>query len=400
MNKLLTTAILSISMITVMASAAVSPALGSIAKAFPEAGFTLIKTILTLPALFIIPFSLLSSVLVRKYGNKRVLSVGIIIYIIGGIGPVFVNSVYELLFFRAVLGAGCGLIMPISQALIAFNYEGKLKARITAYSGAASYFMGVIASFVVAPLSAFNWHYSFYIYTVAIAVLVLNIIALPDERPVKKHAAAQHMFAKRVWGFIGIMFLINAAFYAVPTNVALFMREASIGAAHSAGVVISAFMIAGFAAGVTLPRLQQAVKKHTVLLGVLVMALGYICLSLSYSLLPVIAGSALVGFSFGVLFPSVLGMINTSATGSSLMLALSLSSCAQFLGQFLSPYMLSGVKAAFGMSYLRHDFIILAFALSISVVLMLAYGKREKLYRIFRSYSEKRTIALDLSSGK
>lgn len=376
MNKLLVTAILSVSMITVMASAAVSPALGSIAAAFSGVNITLVRTVLTLPALFIIPFSLISGVLVRRYGNKKVLTAGIIIYVLGGIGPVFTNSFYTLLFWRAVLGIGCGLIIPVSQALIAVNFQGSLKARITAYSGAASYLMGVIASFIVAPVSAINWHYGFFIYFIAVGVLILNIAALPGDAPVKTNVAPARKFPKKVWLFIAAMFFVNIAFYAVPTNVALFMNEQAIGTNGSAGAVISAFMVAGFFAGIMLPFLQKIFKNHIFGFGVLLMALGYFILSLSSSVLFVAFGAGLVGFSFGVLFPSLLIKINTAATGAALVTALSYSGCAQFLGQFASPYLLQLFKNMLNVNSLQGDFIILALILLIVCGALFMHGAK------------------------
>lgn len=380
MSKLLPFAILSISMITVMASAAVSPAMANIGQAFPNESLNMIKALLTLPALFIIPFSLLSSVLVRHFGNKKVLYCGILIYIVGGVGPAFVNSFYGVLAFRALLGCGCGLIMPVSQALIAINYEGKLKEKITAYSGAASYFMGVIASFVVAPVSAVNWRYSFYIYFVAVIVLLLNFIALPPDIPSKMHVAPQHMFSKKVWKYIGAMFIINVAFYIVPTNVALFMKEYSIGTKASPGAVISVFMIAGFFAGVLLPYLQKIFKNNIFVFAVFVMAAGYFLLSGSMSVFTVAAGAACVGFSFGILFPAILMRINSAATGSSLMMALSFSACAQFLGQFLSPYILYFAKTLLNVHALEYDFKILFIFLSLALLLLFFYSNKKTLF--------------------
>lgn len=351
-----------------MASAAVSPALANISNAFPNASTNLIKTVLTLPSLFIIPFSLISGHLVHRFGNKKVLIMGIIIYIIGGVAPVFADTIFQLLIFRALLGCGCGLIMPISQTLIAINYEGLLKTRVTGYSGAASYLMGVIASFVVAPVSSIDWHYSFYIYLIAIAVLILNIFSLPNDKP--EHAEKKQVskkFPSRIWWTIAGMMLINIAFYAVPANVALFMKEQHIGVAQSAGTVISAFMIAGFIAGIVLSYIHRHLKRYTVLFGMAVMAGGYIILSVAGSLIPVIAGSAFVGFSFGVLFPSLLILITNTCSSNSCVLALSFSSCAQFLGQFLSPYILQLIKNIFGMQPLRDDFVILSVCLSFAV---------------------------------
>jgi len=368
MNKKLTFAILSISMITVMASAAVSPALANISRAFPEVGIGMIKTVLTLPSLFIIPFSIISGHLVHRFGNKHILITGILIYIIGGIAPVFADSIAELLVWRAILGCGCGLIMPISQTLIAINFEGTLKAKITGYSGAASYLMGVIASFVVAPLSAVNWHYSFYIYLVAVLVLILNIVLLPADKPNHvEQKVTSKKFPVSVWWIIVGMLLVNIAFYAVPANVALFMKEQQIGQIQSAGTVISAFMISGFIAGLILSYIRKLFKTYTVFSGIAFMALGYSFLSIAYSLTSVVIGSALVGFSFGVLFPSLLILITGKCSGPGCILALSFTSCAQFLGQFLSPYALQLIKNLFGIRSLRGDFIILAVALSVTL---------------------------------
>jgi len=369
-NKSLTTAILSISMITVMASAAVSPALANISNAFPDASISLIKTVLTLPSLFIIPFSLLSGHLVHRFGNKKVLIFGIIIYLIGGIAPAYADTIPQLLFFRAVLGCGCGLIMPISQTLIAVNYEGTLKTKITGYSGAASYLMGVIASFVVAPVSSIDWHYSFYIYAIALVVLILNIAILPNDKPTHmENESKSKKFPSIVWWTILGMLLVNIAFYAVPANVALFMKEQNIGIAQSAGTVISVFMISGFIAGVLLSQIQRCLKKYTVLFGIFVMAFGYIILSFSHGLFFVIAGSGFVGFSFGILFPSLIILITNKCSSNSCVLALSFTSCAQFLGQFLSPYVLQFIKFVFGFASLRADFAILAVVLTSAFII-------------------------------
>lgn len=369
-NKSVTIAILSISAITVMASAAVSPALANIGRAFPDAGTNLIKTVLTLPSLFIIPFSLISGKLVYRFGNKRVLIVGILIYIFGGVAPVSAGSINELLFYRAVLGCGCGLIMPISQSLIALNYKGTLKTRITGYSGAASYLMGVIASFVVAPVSSIDWHYSFYIYLIAVIVLVLNIVLLPGDKPKSEEMSSLNKrISGRVWWIIAGVFVANVAFYAVPANVALFMKEQQIGEPQSAGTVISVFMIAGFIAGLTLSRIQRYTRTYVIVFGTGIMASGYILLSLAYDLLPVITGSGLVGFAFGILFPSFMILITNRCSGHVCVYALSFAGCAQFSGQFVSPYLLQLIKNIMHLPSLRSDFTILAVSLSVATVI-------------------------------
>src|SRR5699024_1423311 len=97
---------------------AISPALGLIAKAFPDASPTMIKLILTAPSIIIIPFSFLSSYLTSKMTKRTIILIGLIIYLIGGVEPQFVYSVDMLRRLRLLLGAVVALVMPVSMSMI------------------------------------------------------------------------------------------------------------------------------------------------------------------------------------------------------------------------------------------------------------------------------------------
>ena len=76
MNKrMLAPTIISIAMATVMAGAAISPAVGLIASNFPDADPILIKLILTAPSLIIIPFSFISSYLTTKISKRAIVMI-------------------------------------------------------------------------------------------------------------------------------------------------------------------------------------------------------------------------------------------------------------------------------------------------------------------------------------
>ena len=70
-NLKLQMAVLSISMITILGSTAVSPALAGIKSAFPMYSDSTIQLILTIPPLFIIPSCCLCGYLARKWGKRR-----------------------------------------------------------------------------------------------------------------------------------------------------------------------------------------------------------------------------------------------------------------------------------------------------------------------------------------
>lgn len=107
-NNKLKAAVLSISMITILGSTAVSPALAGIKTAFPMYSDFMIQLILTIPPLFIIPSCFLCNILTGKWGKKHVLILGIVLYLIGGIGAGLMPGFYMVLAARALLGVACG----------------------------------------------------------------------------------------------------------------------------------------------------------------------------------------------------------------------------------------------------------------------------------------------------
>lgn len=371
MKKLLKLSVLSISMITVMAGAAVSPALGNIINAFPDASTNIIRMILTIPALFIIIFSLLSGKLTSLLSKKQILIIGILIYIIGGIGPIFVNSLTLVIVFRAILGIGCGLIMPISQSLIADYFIGDERTKITGYSSAASNLMGIISSIVVGTLSSINWKYGFYIYLIALIVLILNIIALPKKQGERKDKTKGHL-NKKVYFLAVNMCLITIAFYSVPTNIALYMRTEHIGNSSSAGLAIAVFTFGGFIAGIILSCVAKKLKEFTVSMGIGIMFMGYVVLLYSHSIFTVLVSVMLVGFSFSTIYPLIFLKTSSISDEKSSSVAISIVSSSMFLGQFLSPIVLQCVGSILlNNNSIRLSFKVLSISLGIALLISL-----------------------------
>ncbi|NFF67078.1 MFS transporter [Clostridium sporogenes] len=381
MKKLLKVSILSISMITVMAGAAVSPALGNIRNAFPNAGTNLIKMILTVPALFIIVFSLLSGKLSSLLSKKQILITGILIYIIGGIGPIFVNSLTLVLVFRAILGIGCGLIMPISQSLIADFFVGEERTKITGYSSAASNLMGIISSIVVGTLSSISWKYGFYIYLIALVVLILNVIALPKQESERKDKIKGHLNKKVYFLAVG-MCLITIAFYAVPTNIALFMGKEHIGNSSSAGLAIAVFTFGGFISGIILSSITKILGKFTISVGIGMMLLGYVVLLYSNNIFMILISVASVGFGFSIIYPLIFlktGIISDEKSSS---IAISIVSSSMFLGQFLSPIVLQCIGDILNNTSIRLNFKILSICLGVYLIISLIVQFKLKINKI------------------
>ena len=392
-DKKLQAAVLSISMITILGSTAVSPALAGIKTAFPMYSDETIQLILTIPPLFIIPSCFLCGMLAERWGKKRVLIFGIVLYLLGGVGAGLMPGFYSMLIARGLLGIACGLITPMAQALISSNFEGETRTRLTSYSSSASYFMGIIASFTVARLAAFNWRFAFLIYLIAFMVLILNIKYLPDDRGTQQALGLKtkaYPANLKAYGVIVCMMLVNVAFYTFSTSIALFMKSEHIGNDTTSGYTVAVFMAAGFAMGFLVPQIRRILQSFTVSLGCVMMGSGYIGLALSDRLLCIAAASALIGASYSIFYSSVFLKIGELSRddGENTKLV-TFTTAGMFFGQTVSVYLLQGAEALFGLYGYRFRFFFLAAGLFLAAGVCILWVVRQYCTHHMRQGCEK-----------
>jgi MFS family permease len=380
MNKLLVkSSILSISLLTVMASAAISPALAKIFQAFPGVDPTLIKLVLTLPSLLIIPFSLLCGWLVKRMPKKYILLVGLVIYFAAGVGGAFAQTVTQLLIIRAIFGMGVGLIIPLSTSLIADFYEGIERTKVMGYSGSVSHLGGVIFLLVSGWLACISWRLAFAVYGLSLLILLMILLWLPEPQVTKSAGLVKSklplaVYICAVWGA-----LMMIAFYAAPTNLAMFIDLEKIGRPGIAGYLLSAMTIVGVVSGIFLSQLMRRVGVYCASVAILSMAVGYGLLGVTASLTGVIISMLCIGFSSGVLMPLLLLEVAKNAPNTARAFAMAVVSVGVYLGQFLSPVALKIVSNLFGKgNVFRQQFNFLSFGLGVATVVALAMAIKNR----------------------
>lgn len=224
-NLLVKISILSISLLTVMASAAISPALAKIRQAFPGTDITLIKLVLTLPSLLIIPFSLLGGWLASRMKKKTILLIGLVIYFLGGVGGGLAKSITQLLIIRGIFGIGVGLIIPLSISLIADFYEKQERAKMMGLSGSVSHFGGVVFLLLSGWLACINWRYAFGVYGLSALIMFTVFFWLPEPPAKQVTGPVKVKLPWQIYWCAVIGALMMVAFYAAPTNLAMFIEN-------------------------------------------------------------------------------------------------------------------------------------------------------------------------------
>ncbi len=347
MKKRLLYTILSISLLTVMAGAAIAPALGVISAHFAGRNPLLIQLIVSLPALFIILTNLVFPWLCRLIKTRTLALTGLALYVLSGAGAFFVDNIWVLLAFRALMGVSVGMIMPLSTGLLAYYFPPEEQARLMGLSAAMNQMGGVVATFLAGVLAGISWNYSFLVYLLGLIAIILVAAFLPNER-LSGRGGVSLSLLKRFHPSVVGMFLVMILFFIYPTNFALTASEtlSEMGVTLTmVGLDVVAFLV-GLCFGFLMKRFA-AQMKYIAPLG---FAAGYLCLAVGDSLVWLLLGSAFIGIANGIGVPYLNTIGSVKAGKEAATTVMPLLSAALYLGQFLSPLIVSPAATATGTS--------------------------------------------------
>ncbi len=344
MGKLKAT-ILSLSVVTVMAGAAVGPALGVIGQYFSETDPLLIKFIITLPSLCIILTSFIFNAVVKRFSSRKIAMTGMVLYIAGGVGAAFANGIFILLGFRVVLGIGVGLIMPLSTGLLGYYFDRSEQSRLMGYSVAMNNLGGIIATVLSGILAAIRWQYTFATYLLGFVVLALVMLFLPRAELSRKGKALGMDTLRVILPYVSAMFLTMVAFFIVPSSFSMIASGAGLAPTSAVGWIMAIQNFIAFVSGMLMSRIIKKAGKAARFLTSGAMVLGFLGLSFTGSILLTVLGLIGVGFSMGTVVPTLNAQIALRVEKDQITSAMAVMSGMLYLGQFLSPILIGGIQS-------------------------------------------------------
>ena len=226
-------AILSLSLLTVMAGAAVAPALGTLQEHFADSDSTTVQLIISMPALFIFLSSFIFPKLCERLGSKTIVLIGLVFYVAGGCMAGIADNIAVVLVFRAIVGCGVGLIMPMSTGLLTYYYPPEKLDGLMGLSSAMNQMGGAVATFIAGLLATVSWRAVFLVYLMGLISLVPVILFLPNDRvtgnrsgrkikPEAEEGRRQKKSAlKEYFIYVAAMFILMSAFFIYPSNYAI-----------------------------------------------------------------------------------------------------------------------------------------------------------------------------------
>ncbi|ULE33886.1 MFS transporter [Mycobacterium sp. IDR2000157661] len=136
-------------------------------------GYTLVLACLLLPA----------GALGDRYGRREALMLGLAIFGLASVAPVFLDSPVQIILARTVAGIGAAFIMPATLSLLTASFpKSERNKPVGIWAGVAS--SGAIVGFMGTGvlLQFFSWRSIFYAFAVASVVLFVLSLTIRTSR--------------------------------------------------------------------------------------------------------------------------------------------------------------------------------------------------------------------------
>ncbi len=204
--------------LSVMAALFVAPIAPKIGEAFGPTGLYspqdlgwYIGWIITVPALCVALFSIPAGWLGDRIGRRKMLIWSMLLYVVVGILPYFLNDLRLILWSRIAVGIVEAMLMTLSTTLIGDFFKGESRDRwLAAQTGTASTF-AIFAILIAGYIGRNDWHNVFLLYLVPLVFLALVVAFTwePEESEYLTNKDRQGRWSDIPWGLMSVICLIT-----------------------------------------------------------------------------------------------------------------------------------------------------------------------------------------------
>ncbi len=323
--------------------------LGMIYNTYPGQD-ALVMTIATLPGIIAMIGGFAAAALLVKLGNKTVVILSLGLMIAGGMICRFLgdNGIYFAIIGSAMTGFAAGGIPAANYSALAAVAPANLKDKVFGWSDALCQGGLIVAGFLAGLFaSRGDWTKSFNLYYIAIVVLVLVIIAYPNNtNAAEAKAAAEEAPAEKtkipgsIIGLIVIKFMTALFYMGLSLFISdLVINELAIGSAALVGSITSlASVVATISAVIVFAWLKFFKKTSTMVAGVFLGAMMLI-VSLSKSMPVIFACALIMQIGMNTQHSSYGTVLANATKGKAVGVAAGIFSGATFIGEALGGYL-------------------------------------------------------------
>lgn len=348
-KKIIKIAVLSVFFVQ-MGIGTITPAIASIAAAFPEVAFTTLLLVSTLPTLVSVPATIISGRLAgSKLNYKTLLVIGMIMFILGGVAPYFTQNFTLILLLRVIFGLGLGIVSPLGAALIIAFFDGQERAEMMGLSNVIANIGGILFQLLGGMLASKYWGYSFLAHGLGIITFILILmLPEPEKAPEPPAGQAAPKMPGTVWMYTISMLVLMMLNYPLLVNMSSVIETYGMGDASDSAMVLTMFTVGGMVAGAIFAKLFGVFKSKVMAVGLSLMTLAMVCLYFGNSIAFMYAGSTLSGIGFSMIMPTIMMQIGAVVPPAQVSTASGMIVAGMNVGGFVSAYFFAAVSGIFG----------------------------------------------------
>ena len=301
---------------------AVAPLLGDLNAVFPHASDLAIQMLNVIPSLLCIPFIFFGGQMAAKYNNLVLLYIGNIVFFISGLLMLFCTQLWQLIALSALLGAGSGIMLPLSTGFFGQLFDGKARTKQFGISLTMTNIVLIGTTLFVGYIGEHNWKLPFVVYLTPILPLILipvlrkYVLVHPPKEvkggpKVNPYKSINIPMMIRYCLFVGLtQFLTIVLSIDMGFLVEEFHQKSGI-----TGDIISIGMLSIALAGLCVGFFVKIMKRSLLELCILAIAIGYTVISFASNLWIITIGLVFGMFFYGICNPFATDKASKSGMG-------------------------------------------------------------------------------------
>ncbi|WP_141015016.1 MFS transporter [Nocardioides sambongensis] len=347
------------SCLPILGAVLLAPVLPAMQDHFGEEGAAkaLVPLTLTVPALMIALLAPFAGSIVDRFGRKRLLIVGLVVYAGFGTAPIWVDGLPAIVLTRAGVGVAEAAIMTCCTTLVADYFSGSERDR---WLGLQTVFASLSATLFFAlggALGAQSWRAPFWLYasSLVFAVLAATLLWQPrnpaDTQTASGTTTAESLPPLPIRSLLApclVTLFGGVVFYTPIVQLPYVLDEAGITAVPAIGGVTALASAATAAGAFTFGRISGRGTATLLPVAFGLAGVGLLVVAAAPAVPVIVIGAVIASAGTGLLLPTLLVWALSGLGYEQRGRGTGLWTAALFFGEFLCPLLILALTAALG----------------------------------------------------